>query len=394
VAGFWDRLFNGGGRSRALALARSAELRGELARAAELFEQGGRSDEAARVRKARALAVLAATANVPVTASRRPPLLEAAADLEALGDFARAAEAYDRARDVEGQARALAGAGEIDRLDDLLEAEQARDRGVRARRAGHEDFDALVGSGRRREAFDRAQGSPDAALRGRGLALIEHRLSATIVRATLRGRTVDLVLGDRVIIGRAPDIDAPASETDRSPTGAITVASLALSRSHLAIARRDGVPHVRDLESRHGTTVGGVSLHGEVPVGQGLDLRLGGEVPCVVRPADERPGAVAIDVGGLRHVAPLGPVTLGVGRWSLALLAREAGEAGEAREAREARKARKGWVEWVELVTHDDPPAFANGLRLASRITLLAGDAFSDEAGGDEVLRFPLPSSG
>jgi hypothetical protein len=171
---------------------------------------------------------------------------------------------------------------------------------------------------------------------------------------------------------------------DRSPTGTITVASLALSRSHLAVARRDGRPHVRDLESRHGTTVGGVPLHGEMPVGEGLELRLGGEVPCVVRPAAERPGAVVIEIGGVRHVAPLGPATLGVGRWSLARVNARAAPDGPT----------NAFVDWVELVTHDAPPAFANGLRFAPRITLLAGDAFRDEPGGDEVLRFPLPSGG
>jgi hypothetical protein len=388
VAGFWDRLFNGGGRSRALALARGAELRGELARAAELFELGGRSDEAARVRKARALAVLAASTNVPVTASRRPPLLEAAADLEALGDFARAAEAYDRARDVEGQARALARAGDVERLDELLEAQQAHDRGARARRTGHEEFDALVGGGRRREAFELAQDSPDGALRGRGLALLDRRLGGSVVHLSVRGRAVAFVLGDRILLGRAPETTAEGSST-----GAIPIASMALSRAHLAIGRRDGQPCVRDLESRHGTTVGGERLRaevGDVPIGPGIELRLGGEVPCVVRPADDWPGSVAIEVAGVRHIAPLGPAALGVGRWALVRSAdRSAEAAAEAAEAAEAAAEA-----WVELVTDDAPPAFAGGLRMAARITVLGGDAFATEAGGDEVLAFALPSGG
>jgi hypothetical protein len=387
VAGFWDRLFNGGGRSRALALARGAELRGDLARAAELFELGGRSDEAARVRKARALAVLAASANVPVTASRRPPLLEAAADLEALGDFARAAEAYDRARDVEGQARALARAGDVERLDELLEAQQAHDRGARARRTGHEEFDALVGSGRRREAFDLSQGSSDGALRGRGQALHGRRLGGSVVHASVRGRAVTFVLGDRILLGRAPEITAEGAST-----GAITIASMALSRAHLAIGRRDGHPCVRDLDSRHGTTVGGERLRAEVTVGSGIELRLGGEVPCVVRPAEDWLRAVAIEVAGVRHIAPLGPAALGIGRWTLA---RSAGRSAQASVEGSVEESVEGSVEgWVELVTDDAPPAFAGGLRLAARITVLGGDAFATEAGGDEVLAFALPSEG
>jgi hypothetical protein len=319
-----------------------------------------------RVRKARAIAVLAAAANVPVTASRRPPLLEAAADLEALGDFARASEAYARAHDVEGQARALARAGEVDRLDFLLEAEHSRERAARALRSEHDEFALRVASGRRREAVALAQASADANLRARGEGLLASAVRGPVVAVTLRGRGMHLILGERVVVGRAP-------EGDGTRDGAIVVPSLALSRSHLALERGPGgAPHVRDLGSRHGTTLDARALREAVPVGDGVALRLGGDVACVVRPADEWPGAVAVEVAGARYVAPLGAASPGIGRWTLA----------------------RSELAWVELLTEDAPPAFAGGLRLAPRVTVLAGDAIGTEIRGAAAMVFGEPTAG
>jgi hypothetical protein len=351
------------GRSRALALARSAELRSDLVRAARLFERAGRPDEAARVRKARALAVLASATAVPVTAARRPELAEAAADLEALGELARAAEAYGRLQDVEGQARVLARSGEVERLGDLLDADLAREHEALAQRGAHEEFDLLVSSGRRREAVEFARGS-SGALRGRGLALLARRLTGTPIRLTLHGRTMAVVLGERVVVGRVLDLEEGLA------VGSVAVASPPISRRHLSIARREGEVWVRDLGSHNGTTLRQRALDGEARVGAGIELLLGAEVSLVVRPADDLPGAIAVEVAGARYVAPLGPARLGIGQWRL-----------------ECARA-SGMEDWLELVTDDAPPAFAGGLRLSSRVTLLTGDAFAAEAGGAIAARF------
>jgi tetratricopeptide (TPR) repeat protein len=363
VAGLLDRIF--GGRGRALALARGAELRGELARAAALFERAGRLDEAARVRKMRALAVLASAAGVPLTASRRLELADAAADLEALGDLTRAAEAYGRAQDVEGQARALAGSGEVERLDALLEAELARGHEAHVRRGAHDEFDLLVASGRRREAVELARAFAGDALQARGLSLLSKRLRGTPIRAVIRGRAMAIVPGERIVLGRVLALD------DGEPAlGAVAVASAAVSRRHLSIARRDGEVWVRDLGSHNGTTLQGRALEGEVRVGPGLALSLGNQVALALHPSDDLPGAIAIDVAGTRYVAPLGPARLGVGPWRL-------------ERVRSARRE-----DWIELATDDAPPAFAGGLRLSSRVTLLAGDGFASEPGGEVTVRF------
>ena len=174
-----------GGRPRA----RAAELRGELALATALFSEAGRTDEAARVillrgdvepepaarlrhyahalataplgsrvhvqaRRKHAATVVAIAATGPLTRAAKEALARAAADLEAVGDPAGAAEAYAHAGDLEGQARALARAGELDALETLLTEEQRRDRATAAHRRAKGEFALLVASGQRRQAVD------------------------------------------------------------------------------------------------------------------------------------------------------------------------------------------------------------------------------------------------
>ncbi len=367
MAGWFDRIF--GRRSRALSLARSAELRGDLVRAAELFARAGRPDEANRVRKTQALSILATAGDVPATPIGRLQLAQAGSDLESLGEFARAAEAYGRAEDVEAQGRALARAGDIDSLDALLDADEARAREARQRLEGHELFDMAVASGQRRDAAKLARASVDRALRARGRDLEARRLAKNIVRVTMGGRRTILILGNQVVLGRASE-DAEAPFGTEGEPGQIVVRSAAVSRRHLMFGRRADRIVLRDLGSHNGTMHGGERIAGEMNLDDGLDLRLGGEVTLVARPADDLPGAVAIEITGVRYVAPLGPARLGIGRWRLECA------------------AVSGLGRWVELVTDDEPPAFAAGLRLAGRVTLLSGDVISTDRDGDGAIVF------
>jgi hypothetical protein len=365
--------------------ARTAELEGDLAQAATLFAQAGRLDEASRVMllrgdgetdpaarfrhyvqavatapaggeahaqasRKRATHLLAMAGGDVATGTLRQDLLDAARDLEAIGEPRLAAEAYARGGDVGGQAGALAKAGEVERLDALLLDQQGRDRDRLARREAHEEVGALMASGRRREAVAVAQASDDAAVRERGHGIEARRVGGQVVHLSLGDQSVKLVLGEEVIIGRV---------------GAIAIASPAVSRQHLVVTRRGTDVVVRDLGSRNGTRLRGVALGGEAMVGDGIDLLLGNEVPLVVRPAPELPGAVAVGIGGTRYLATLGPARLPVGAWRL-----ERGPDG-----------------WVELATDDDPPAFAGVMRLAARVTLLQGDTIACERGGLPVLR-------
>jgi len=372
-----------GGR-RLVGQARAAELRGELGEAAALFAQAGRLDEAARVmvlrgdgelepaarlrhyvqaaatapegsaardlaRRKRAMLVLGMAAEQGMTPALRLDVLEAARELERVGDHGQAAEAYGRAGDTDGEARNLARAGDIEKLDSLLLAAQDRDRDVLARREAHQEVGSLAASGRRREAVALARTSADDAIRERGKGIESRRISGGVVPVVLRGQRMLLVLGHEVVVGR---------------TATLSVASAAVSREHVVVARRGDDVVVRDLGSRNGTLLRGLAVAGEVSVGDGIELRLGKEVPLVVRPASELPGALSIELAGARYLAPLGPARLGIGAWRL-----ERGSDG-----------------WVELLTDDAPPAFAGALQLAARVTLLAGDALASDRQAPPVL--------
>jgi hypothetical protein len=108
-----------------------------------------------------------------------------------------------------------------------------------------------------------------------------------------------------------------------------------------------------------------MTIAGAIQVDDGVELRLGGEVPLRIAPSAKIPAAMELQLAGERYVAPLGPARLGVGTWHLEL-------AGD---------------EWTELVTNDDPPAFVGSMGLASRVTLLIGDAIAEARGGATVLR-------
>jgi FHA domain len=372
------------GMARRLGQARAAELRGELAEAAALFAMAGRQDEAARVmllrgdgeielgarmkhyvqavatapdgspvrdeaRRKHASLVLGMASEQRVTPGMRQDLIDAAHELEAVGDHARSAEAYARAGDQEGEARALARAGEVDKLDALLDAAQVRDRSAHARHKAHQELGMLLASGRRREALALARASTEDAIRDQGKRIEDRRAAGDVVSVTLRGQAMRLVLGAEVVVGR---------------TAMLSVASAAVSRQHLAVTRRGEDVVVRDLGGRNGTLLRGLALAGEARVADGIELRLGKEVPLVVRPATELPGAVAIELAGVRYVAPLGPARLGVGAWRL-------------------ERASDGWV---ELRTDDEPLAFAGGVQLGPCVTLLRGDAVASERAGSPVL--------
>jgi hypothetical protein len=386
----FDRI--SGKTRKGAALARRAELEGDLPRAAHLWVEAGRADEAARVtllrgdaeldggkrlqlyvqavslapeghavrdlaRRKRALLTLGLARDGATSAAVRLDLLEACKELEALGDAAHAAEAYALVGDVEGEARALVEGGEIERLEDVLDRDRDRAKIARDRQGGHADVDRLLANGQRREALARAEAlaavpPADDAAAERAKTIRARRAMAPCVALELRGRPMRIVLGDEVVIGRSE--------------GAIQVVSHAISRRHVAIARSaDGVV-VRDLESRNGTELRGMRLAGSIPVSMadGLEVKLGGEVPLRLSASEELPGALAIEIGGSRYVAPLGPARLGIGSWAL-------------------ETASDGWL---ELVTGDAPVAYLGGLRLDARTPLLSGDAIASSRGEASVL--------
>jgi tetratricopeptide (TPR) repeat protein len=385
---FFDKLF---GKGRQVAAARSAELRGDLAKAAELFGEAGLPDDAARVillrgegetdararlqfyaqaarlapdgtptqkeaRTKRAELLLALAGDAAISAVAKHEVIEAARDLEAVGEPLRAAEAYARAGDKESEARALQAAGDVERLEFLLSMEQNKERVSRARDDRAKDVDMLLASGRRREALAAleellAATPDDAPLRERANGVRTRKVTAPVVVLEVTGERVVVVLGDEVVIGR----------TD----GAIKVSSNAVSRQHLRIGREGGDVVVRDLESRNGTQLRGINLAGALAVKDGLDLKLGKEVPLRLAPSKRIEGAIEIDVAGEKYVACLGPARLPLPGLELA-----AGADG-----------------WVELISKGGSHAYLGEVELVGRATLLVGDALATSRGGEPVIR-------
>ena len=382
----FERLF--GKHREAAVLARRAEVDGDLARAAQLWMDAGQAHEAARVmvmrgdveldsgkrlqhyvqaialapskhpvraeaRRKRALLAIEMARSGATSAAARRDLIDAASELEALGEAAQAAEAYAIAGDIAGEARSLVEAGDVEKLEDVLTRDNERERGERASRDSFAEIDRLVASGERREAIARARATANDE---KERAILARRATAPRVTIELHGARVVLVLGDEVIVGRSLE----PSEC------AITVASHAVSRSHVVIARAGDRVEVRDLGSRNGTELRGMRIGGAMPVpSEGLDVKLGGEVPLRIAASDVLAGAMTIRVAGETYVAPLGPARLDVGTWRI-----EASSDG-----------------WIELVTDEAPRAYLGMTELGPRTALLAGDAIGEERGGPVVVR-------
>lgn len=383
--GLFERIF---GRGRQARLAYKAELRGDLAAAAELYGESGELAEAARImllrgdaeteprlrmvhytqalatapeghvvkdaaRVKRAELLVAQLAGGALSAASRALLAGAAADLAQAGQAARAAEVFALAGDQEGEAGALAQAGDVERLESVLTSQEARDSAARGYKEVAAQVELLLAEGRRREALAAvdALAAYDAALAGEKAAEIRGRKAeGPIARVLLRGAPVTLVLGAEVVIGRNE--------------GAIRVASQAVSRQHLRISREGGAAVVRDLGSRNGTQLRSMSLVGAIPIGDGLELQLGKEVRLGARPSPVLSGAIDLELAGTTYVAPLGPAVLAEG-WRIEV-------------------ASDGWV---ELVSSKDNPAYFGRVVLDPRASLLHGDELSAERGGPCVLK-------
>jgi hypothetical protein len=309
----------------------------------------------ARVKRASLLLVLAEGA--PVSAVARRDLIGAAKDLEALGEAEKAAAAYALVRDIEGQARALTQAGDVETLETLLTHEHDKEQGERRRRGAHTEIETLLAAGRRREALAAAERlvllAPEDPAASESVHMLRaRRLAGPVSRLLLSGRPVLVVLDDEVVLGRTE--------------GSITVRATAMSRKHVAIARIDGRVVLRDLGTRNGTLLRGLRIADlvPVPVSDGLEVQLGGEVTLKVALSPVFDGALDIHVGGQSYVAPLGPLRLGVGDWRL-------------------QRAADGWI---ELVTDERPPAYRGPFAVCSPLTLLTGDALSASRAGETVL--------
>jgi hypothetical protein len=314
-----------GRRRAALSHARRLEAMGGLEEATALYAEHGEPADAARLLALRADAVLdperkrlllsqaasfasgerlreieakraRLTLELAAAGSYSPSrfeLGEIAARLEGVGEAVLAAEVYAFAGDRDAEARMLVEAGAIDRLETVLDSEQARERAERAQRTLHARVRDLLLSGARREALalgrDARGGDPAVA---HLLAQVEARRPALPrVGLVVDGERLDVLFGQELTIGRAE--------------ASLVIASPALSRKHLSLCRGAEGIEIADLGSRNGTFLAGARLAAPLKLGSGLALELGGEVPIVLQPwrdgvrIETPAGAVHAPLGGL-----------------------------------------------------------------------------------------------
>jgi hypothetical protein len=386
--GVFDRLFGRGPEGYKARAAERLEMGGDLEGAARAFLDAELPDEAARVLLLRAdaepsverrMAFCAQAARIAKSPTigrealgrkarlrfdvlrargnaMKSELLLAAQELEAADENEVAADAYVLAEDREGEIRALTAAGLIDRLEERLRESQDVARKGQAQTLALKRIQDLDRGGERREALRVAEEARNA---GDGSSERVEEIARVIRAKLLRGPLVELkeggavrryALGSVVTVGRGEST--------------IVVGTRSLSRVHLRVLRQGDEVFVEDAETRNGTFLAGARIGGRIPLGQGLLLKLGGDVPCRVAPtSDVAGGGVVIEVGGLTHFAPLGDLRIGAWRVSLA------GPGGDDGS-------------FVMLESSRDAPAFLGELEVTGVIELAAGDAVSSVRGG------------
>jgi hypothetical protein len=259
---------------------------------------------------------------VAAGAQRRALELEAAAALEEADEGGRAGELYESLRLLHKAAAAYERAGEIAKLELVLEVLDRHEELARQRRDLVQEIDRAIAQGQRRyamsqlqehvhggsmaretRALQRAEGPLVGGVPGRPpavplvsrLQLLESKL-LTRDRIDLdwgSGRLTRIRMGDRFTLGRAPDADLP-----------LHGASLSRRHVELLLCPVDGRPQLCavDLGSRVGSFWNGEALvAGEpMPIVEPGELACGMTAPVQVHPVRELSGA---PVGGLLRSA-------------------------------------------------------------------------------------------
>jgi hypothetical protein len=226
-----------------------------------------------------------------------------------------------------------------------------------------EDLDR---AGERRRALGEAAAWSTRAPRDRvaeAARAIRARLArGPIVALEIEGRRALVALGDDVTVGRG---DAT-----------IAVRSPLVSRLHLRLRRTDAGPFVEDLRGRNGTTLAGARVTGAVPVGDGIELTLGGQIRCVLRRADasDAASAVLVAIAGAEYLCPLGELRAGPYRVTRVV---------DAEDAFVVLRAGAG-----------APRACIDGLEATASIELAVGDVVCAGRGGPAALRVLCDGAG
>jgi pSer/pThr/pTyr-binding forkhead associated (FHA) protein len=390
--GLFDIFGKGFGESRLVRAARSKELAGELGAAVDLYLEAELFDEAARVLLLRADGERSADKRIAFCASAartakgealkkqalarkalltfdvlrgqggaflRSDMASVAKELEDAGELERAAEAFALAGDAEAEVRTLTAAGAIERLEERLSQGESAERDERDRDITLRKIADLEKTAERRAALEIARAwlaaHDDERVADAARAIRARLARGPVVPLEIGGAKLLVALGVEVTIGRG---DAT-----------ILVASRAISRKHLRVRRVGAGLVIEDLGTRNGTMLAGARVTAPLPVGRGVRVDLGGEIPCSIEPRAE--GGVVIEVGGSVYAAPLSDFDVGPWRVSFD---------GDGDESFVVLKTPTGKAR-----------PYLGDFELAQAVELAAGDEIRSERHGSIVLRVCRP---
>ncbi|MBK8256207.1 MAG: FHA domain-containing protein [Polyangiaceae bacterium] len=391
--GLFDLFSRGKDENRKKA-ARAKELAGDLEGAVEAYLDANLTDDAARVlllradaerspEKRMAFCALALSTATDVELQKKArgrkallgfdllkgkgasvltsEVLGVARELEEADELERAADAYALAGDTEGEVRVLTAAGAIERLEERLRATEMSAKSENERVTVLRKIADFDRTAERRSALSACDAwlakHHDEKVAGLALAIRARLLRGPIVDLVVDGERRRFVIGGEVTLGR---------------DGTIPIGARAVSRKHVRLFREGGAAMVEDLGTRNGTTLAGARLMAPVPVGDGITIKLGGEIPCVLTPlaaTEDRGALIEISVSGDKYYATLG--TLSLFGWHIV-------------------EQHDGAASYVVLRTPaGGMPPFLGEYQLAHEVELCAGDAIAKARGGRARLTAP-----
>ena len=210
------------------------------------------------------------------TREERAQLEEAAERLEAAERFSEAATAFELLDRKDDMARCLQHAGDVERLEALLQESTAEARRERKLRSLVNEYEMTLAVGARLEARKALEEAIELAPEDSSLADLLRRLESRF----LRGRAL------RVRVDGSELAFVGGSEVTLGREGDVVVRGTGVSRRHATLRMADGKVFVRDLQSRNGTLIEGIPVGGEVALEGEVEIGLGDDVAVFVRPGD------------------------------------------------------------------------------------------------------------
>jgi pSer/pThr/pTyr-binding forkhead associated (FHA) protein len=239
----------------------------------------------ARRRVARALFTWARTSSL-ISEAERQVVRDAASLFAETGDLTGAGECHEFIGDELAAADAYQRAGDVDKLEAVLQREELRRRRENRIRDDYEEYRLALAGGERDRALEAIRGCVEAPLpkegspeqmRERGsYARLEEELRARLITSsvlTLRS-SASTGSSERRYVGAFP------LTLGREAGCQVTLRDAGISRQHAAIAFDGERFSVRDLGSKNGTTLAGVRIAGALPLMSEGQIGLGDH--CVI----------------------------------------------------------------------------------------------------------------